>query len=114
MKPFVKVAFSLLLVLFSFTVNDAGAASLENGKKSGVYLNEIGVGSGYGWGRVKREPVNLSLIPAFVRVGFNMNSLVGMDCCQSTLQLVLEPFINPIARPEAGVGAGGERTPVTS
>ena len=106
MKPFVKVAFSVLLVFFSFTVDDARAASLEDGKSSGVYLNEIGVGSGYAWGRFNSGPVHLALYPAFVRIGFNMNSLVGMDGSQSTVQLVLEPFVNSITVPEAGVETG--------
>lgn len=106
MKYFVKVAFLLLLLLFSFTVNDAGAAPMENGKKSGIYLNEIGVGSGYGWERLKREQVNVALYPAFIRIGFNMNSLVGMEGCQSTAQIVLEPFLNSITRPDAGVETG--------
>ena len=106
MKPFVKVAFSLLLMLFSFTVNYAGAAPLDNGKKSVVYLSEISVGSGYAWGRLKRDAVNLALYPAFVRMGFNMNSLFGMEGCQSIVQLVLEPFLNSITYPEAGVETG--------
>lgn len=106
MKPFVKVTLSLLLVFFCITLNNAGAAPLENGKKSGVYLNEISVGSGYGWGSLKREAVNLALYPAFVRIGFNMNSLVGMEGCQSTVQLVLEPFLNSISRLDAGVETG--------
>jgi len=106
MKHFLKVAFSSLLLLSSFTVNDAGAASLENGKKSGVYINEISVGSGYGWGRLKRESLDLALLPAFVRIGFNLNSLVGMQGCQNSVQLVLEPFLNSIADPEAGVETG--------
>ena len=106
MKPFFKATYSLLFLLFSFTVNNVGAAPLENGKKSSVYLNEIGVGSGYGWGRLKSDPLNLALYPAFVRIGFNMNSLVGMEGCQSTVQLVLEPFLNSITRPDAGVETG--------
>ncbi len=106
MKSFVKAAFLLLSLLFSFTVNDAGAAPLENGKKSGIYLNEIGVGSGYGWERLKREQVNVALYPAFIRIGFNMNSLLGMQGCQNTVQFVLEPFINSITDPKAGVETG--------
>ena len=106
MKYFAQVAFSLLLVLCCLPAHNAGAAPPENGKKSGVCLNELGVGSGYGWGSLKREPVNLALYPAFVRIGFNMNSLVGMEGRQSTLQFVLEPFLNSITEPKAGVETG--------
>ena len=70
MKYIVKVACFVLLVLFSSAVfDDVNAASLESGKKTGVYLNEIGVGSGYAWGSLKREPVHLTVYPAFVRIG---------------------------------------------
>ncbi len=107
MKYIVKVACFVLLVLFSSAVfDDVNAASLESGKKPGVYLNEIGVGSGYAWGSLKREPVHLTVYPAFVRIGFNMNSLVGMEDHQSTLQLVFEPFLNSMTDPKTGVETG--------
>ena len=106
MKYFTKIAYLLLPMLFCFAVHDVRAASPENGKKSGFYLNEIGVGSGYAWGTLKSESSNLAVYPAFVRIGFNMNSLVGMDGYQSKLQFVLEPFINSIAEPEKGVETG--------
>ncbi len=108
MKYFIKVAHFSVLTLFSFAVGDVDAVAVElgNGKKSGVYLNEIGVGSGYAWGRLKRDPVNLALYPTFVRIGFNMNSLVGMEGRQSTLQMVLEPFVNSIADPKGGIETG--------
>ncbi|MEI7789515.1 MAG: acyloxyacyl hydrolase [Chlorobiaceae bacterium] len=107
MKNVVNVACFLLLVLFSSAVfHDVDAASLESGKPPGVYLNEIGIGSGYAWGSLKREPVHLTVYPAFVRIGFNMNSLVGMEDHQSTLQLVFEPFLNSMTAPKTGVETG--------
>ena len=108
MKASVKVASLLfLLVLCTSMVYDAvDAASLEQGKPRGFYLNEIGVGSGYGWGRLKGEPVHLTVYPTFVRFGFNMNSLVGMADHQSTLQLVFEPFLNSLAAPKTGIETG--------
>ena len=106
MKYITKLAYLLLPMLFFFAVHDVGATSLENGKRAGFYLNEVGVGSGYASGTLKSDPRNFVVYPAFVRMGFNMNSLVGMDGCQSKLQFVLEPFINSIAEPETGVETG--------
>ena len=108
MKYFINVTrFISLLTLFSSTLyNDVGAASLENGKNPGFYLNEIGVGSGYAWGTLKSDPDNLALYPEFVRIGFNINSLLGIEGLQSTLQLTLEPFFNSISDPKAGFETG--------
>jgi lipid A 3-O-deacylase len=106
MKYLVKISVVLLFALFSFAVEDAHAASLENGKNSGVYLNEIGIGSGYSWGTLKTEPVNLAVYPAFVRIAFNINSFAGIDGHQSTLQFALEPFVNSVSKPEAGIETG--------
>ena len=106
MNQVIKVTFSLLLVLFSLTGNNAAASPQENGNKPAIYINEISIVSGYAWGRLKREPVNLALYPACVRIGFNMNSLVGLEGSQSTLQLALEPFVNSIIDPVSGVETG--------
>lgn len=106
MKYPVKVIFVSVLTLFGFTVESANGAPLQEVKKTGVYLNEIGVGSGYAWGKLKSDPDNLALYPAFVRIGFNINSLVGIEGRQSTLQLALEPFVNSISDPKAGVETG--------
>ena len=106
MKCIAKFVSLLLLIPFCFAVHDVGATSLENGKRTGFFLNEVGVGSGYAWGTLKSDPRNFVVYPAFVRMGFNMNSLVGMDSYQSKLQFVLEPFINSIAEPETGVETG--------
>ena len=50
MKYPVKVIFVSVLSLFGFVVEAANAAPLQEVKKTGVYLNEIGVGTGYAWG----------------------------------------------------------------
>lgn len=74
--------------------------------KPSVYLEEIGVGSGYAWSHMKRSHASFSAIPAYVRLGFNMNSLVGMQGSSSTLQLGLEPFVNTITEPKTGIETG--------
>ncbi|NTV92625.1 MAG: acyloxyacyl hydrolase [Chlorobiaceae bacterium] len=108
MRYFNIAALYLQLVFFTFTLvqKDVNAASLEKGQKSGCYLNEIGIGSGYSSYQLKKEPHDLTVYPLFMRIGFNINSLAGMEGCTNTLQLILEPFVNSISYPEAGVETG--------
>ena len=72
-------------------------------KKTGVYLNEISVGSGYAWGTLKSYQDNLLLYPAFLRIGFNINSFAGIDGSRSQLQIAFQPFVNSIVDPKKGV-----------
>jgi lipid A 3-O-deacylase len=108
MRYFIIAALFLQLLFSSFTLfqADVNAASMENGNKSACYRNEIGIGSGYCLGRLKNEHHDLTVYPFFARIGFNINSLAGMEGCRNTLQLVLEPFVNAISYPEAGVETG--------
>lgn len=108
MKYSVKAFFLLLSGLFVSVsaVTDLRAASMESGRQSGVYLSEIGIGSGYAWGKMQRETRDLAVYPVFARIGFTINSLVGMEGSKSTLLLALEPFVNSIAGPVAGVETG--------
>lgn len=82
----------------------APGASESSGR--GVHLNEIALGSGYAWGHLKHTDASFSAIPAFVRVGFDMNPLFGMRESGSTLQFALEPFVNAVTKPDSGVEAG--------
>jgi lipid A 3-O-deacylase len=106
MKYPINVTFFYLLTIFSVAVEPLNAEPLQGVKEKGVYLNEIAAGSGYAWGTLKSAPDNLALYPAFVRIGFNINSLAGIEGHQSTLQLALEPFVNAIADPAAGIETG--------
>jgi len=71
-----------------------------------VHLDEIAIGSGYAWGHMKFTESNFNAVPIFVRIGFDMSSAVGMKECKSTLQLALEPFCNPVSKPESGIETG--------
>lgn len=102
----VKRALVFLMVLFVFVLDDVSAASVENRQKQGVYLNEISIGSGYCWGEMKKEPTDCAVYPLFARIGLNMNPLVGIEGCQSTLQFAVEPFVNAITVPQTGVETG--------
>lgn len=95
-----------LFLLFASTVTDVHARSVERGKSSGVYLNETAFGSGLIRGEMQGEQEALALYPAFVRLGFNIDALAGIEGGRSTLQLAVEPFVNTIAHPVAGVEAG--------
>ncbi len=98
-------------VLFLFFALCAFSASVRaqdvlSGEKTGVYLNEIDIGTGYAWGALKGDPEEQSIFPAFVRFGFNANSLFGIRSRTSTLQFTLEPFVNAFSGSEEGVEAG--------
>lgn len=96
----------LLLFYFVPTIANAAATSPDTEKKSGISLNEIGIGSGYAWGLVNRKADTYSVYPAFARFGFNINSLVCLSGIRSSLQLAVEPQVNIITGPENGVEAG--------
>lgn len=106
-----KVMFSMLLLCTpaSFSVPafaDVSAVSSDSVQKSSVFLNELSIGSGYIRGSLKRNSDDLVVHPAIVRIGFNINSLVGITGSRSTLQFALEPFVNPVSDPEDGFEAG--------
>jgi len=106
MKCLIKVTLFSFLASFVLTTKYANASSLGEVNKTGLYLNEINVGSGYAWWSLKSYPNNLAVYPAFLRIGFNINSLACIDGSRSQLQLELEPFINSIADPNGGVETG--------
>ena len=106
MKYLINVLSFLILAPFCFPIQNANAASPGELKTTGVYLNEISVGSGNAWGTLKSYSGNLALYPGFLRIGFNMNSVAGIEGARSQLQLALEPFINSIAEPTADVETG--------
>jgi opacity protein-like surface antigen len=112
MKDYIRAALfsTMLLCLSLFRCMPAMAAtnvaSLEKQKTSSIFLNEIGFGSGYARGTLKWDADDFSVYPAFVRIGFNINSLVGLSGGRSTLQFALEPQINTISGPKDGVEAG--------
>jgi hypothetical protein len=82
-------------------------SSATSGSESGgVFLNEIGIGSGYSRGSLKDFTDDYEVIPAFLRIGFNINSLVGLEGHKGTLQFALEPFANPIIGPDEGIETG--------
>ncbi|MEI8186393.1 MAG: acyloxyacyl hydrolase [Chlorobiaceae bacterium] len=102
----------LLFLLFSLAVlsvpsmMDATAASQDEQKKSGIFLNEIAVGSGYVHSSFQGSQNDYFVYPALVRVGFDISSLVGIGGQKSKMQLALEPFVNAIAGDKRGVEAG--------
>ncbi|MBN1929206.1 MAG: acyloxyacyl hydrolase [Chlorobiaceae bacterium] len=96
-KPLFHLVSVLMLLLVSFP---------SRAKAEGVHLDEIAIGSGYAWGHMKFTEATNKVVPIFVRVGFNMNSVFGMQNSKGTLQLALEPFCNPVIEPESGVETG--------
>lgn len=69
-----------------------------------VRFNELAFGTGYVWGELKGDD-SIEIIPFSVRVGFDINKLVGIRG-SNTLQLSVEPFVNTIVVPEGGIEAG--------
>jgi len=96
-KQFSHVLSALMLILMSFP---------SHVKAEGVHVDEIGFGAGYAWGNMKFTEETNRVVPIFVRVGFDMNSVFGMENSDGTLQLALEPFCNPVIDPESGVETG--------
>ncbi|NTW64333.1 MAG: acyloxyacyl hydrolase [Chlorobiaceae bacterium] len=72
----------------------------------GLYLDELAVGTGYIRSSFQHGAEDLSGYPVFVRLGFSLNSLAGIRSGHKSLQLILEPFINPISAETDGVEAG--------
>ncbi len=106
-SPFI-VLFTLLLLLMPI-VMQAGqphpatpAFSRSGTSRQGVFLDEVAVGSGYAWG----EQGTFRAYPVYVRLGFDINSVFGMNPRQGTIQLAFEPFANAVAEPDKGVEAG--------
>ena len=96
-KQLFHVLSVLMLALMSFP---------SHVKAEGVHVDEIGFGSGYAWGHMKFTGATNKVVPIFVRVGFDMNSVFGMQESKGTFQLALEPFCNPVFEPESGVETG--------
>jgi hypothetical protein len=55
---------------------------------------------------MKFTEADFNAVPLFLRFGFDMNSVFGMTDSKGTLQIALEPFCNPVSRPESGVETG--------
>jgi opacity protein-like surface antigen len=113
MKKIMRPSFKLLLLVSALMPLELFAGQTPNLKAApavsdhrSILLDEISVGTGYAWGRLKYSRSSSEVIPAFVRFGFDMNSVFGMPDGKGTLQLALEPFVNPVSRPERGVEAG--------
>jgi opacity protein-like surface antigen len=81
-------------------------ASRSGNPRQGIFLDEVGIGSGYVWGDLKRTPGTFRAYPALLRIGFDINSLFGMPPRQGTVQLAFEPFANAVEEPDKGVEAG--------
>ncbi|MCF8384033.1 MAG: acyloxyacyl hydrolase [Chlorobium sp.] len=104
-------SFFPLLLVFSlsfaaFVPAPAFAETAPPEGKSGLGLNEIGIGTGYAWGSLNGESEDISIYPAFVRFGFSANGLLGIKSSRNTLQLTIEPFVNAVSGSEDGVEAG--------
>lgn len=112
MNFYLRRVISLFILIASLLIHSqpliANAADglAETGKKPAVVLNELGLGSGYVWGLLNRKADHLTVYPLFLRVGFSMNRLVGIEGRKSTLQLALEPQVNLISGTQDGVEAG--------
>jgi lipid A 3-O-deacylase len=85
---------------------DAAGQGAAPGDRKGLSLDEIGIGSGYAWGTMKQTAGDFVAVPGFVRIGFDMNPLLGMQARKSTVQLAFEPFVNTVTKPSHGVEAG--------
>jgi hypothetical protein len=94
----------LFLLVCVFIPGNLKAAGTDTHK--GVHLDEIAIGSGYAWGHMKFTEADFNAVPLFLRFGFDMNSVFGMTDSKGTLQIALEPFCNPVSRPESGVETG--------
>jgi hypothetical protein len=112
MNSFPVRRFSLGCFLLLFLISSNPLLAEEAGGKDadvsrrGVFMDELGIGSGYAWGKLKRRTDAYKVVPAFVRIGFNMNSLFGLEGGRGTLQFALEPFANAVVGPEGGMETG--------
>jgi hypothetical protein len=80
-------------------------SSTEAGR-GGMFIDEFGVGTGYAWTYLKQTNASYKEVPAYVRIGFDMNGPVGMRGRKGTLQMAIEPFVNTVTAPDKGVEAG--------
>lgn len=103
MHKALRFAASAAIVLSSFIPFRAQAGTPGG---QGIHLDEVSIGTGFAYGDMKRTDGQYKAIPAFVRIGFDADSLFGLEGSPGTLQLAFEPFVNPILEPEAGVEAG--------
>jgi lipid A 3-O-deacylase len=102
------------ILLFIFSLVQPHAAAFADNKavpsadrqKTGFYLDEIGTGSGYVWGTLQNHTEDLAAYPAFLRLGFNLNSLFGIKSDAGKVQFILEPFYNTIDSPLSGYETG--------
>jgi lipid A 3-O-deacylase len=107
-----RILVSILLFIFSITMSHSAAFADNNSipsagrDKTGVYLDEIGTGTGYAWGTLQNHADDLAVYPGFLRFGFNVNSLFGIKGGTSKVQFILEPFYNTIDSPLSGYETG--------
>jgi opacity protein-like surface antigen len=104
MKKHLFRFFRLFLLVCVFIPGNLMASGAEAHK--GFRLDEIAIGSGYAWGHMKFTEADFNAVPIFLRFGFDMNSVFGMEDSKGKLQLALEPFCNPVTEPESGVETG--------
>jgi hypothetical protein len=95
------------LAVLSLPANaDEAPGRSLNGETSSFSVNEIGAGTGYVWGSLKHKTGDLTVYPAFFRLGFNCNSLFGIKSRNKSMQMILEPFYNTIDSPVTGYETG--------
>lgn len=69
-------------------------------------LDEVSVGSGYVAGNLRRNPIDLEMVPVFVRFGFNVNGFLRLDSRRHTVQVAFEPFADRTFEPGVTGSAG--------
>lgn len=101
----ITVLFSGLFFIPAVTFADNGTrVHAFTDRSQPVRFNDLTFSSGYAWGSLKGDE-NIEVIPFSVRVGLDINELVGLSG-PGTLQIGIEPFLNAIVEPEDGVEAG--------
>lgn len=71
-----------------------------------VHLDEIAFFTGYARGVPDRSGEEYVVVPAGMRLGFDLRSLFGMEKSPVKLQLAMEPFVDAVRRPDSGVETG--------
>jgi hypothetical protein len=105
-KPIIPALLGILM-LMPATIPSAQASPKENSNAlPGSYRTELALGGGYMWGNLKRSHDEFNGMPAFVRLGFNMNPLFDIEGKSSSLQFTVEPFVNTTIDPKSGVESG--------
>ncbi|MBV5319916.1 MAG: acyloxyacyl hydrolase [Chlorobium phaeobacteroides] len=103
------ISFFLLAALDSrpaaIAQTDNPHADTDTGKRR-ISLNELAFGTGYIQGSLDHGARDLAVYPAFVRIGLTLNPLLGIRSERASLQLALEPFLNPVSSETDGVEAG--------